>query len=109
LALHGFGIYIYDTVNKTWFDTNQSENLYDELNRGIRHTLDIKKWISDTQFIYIDSTHHFISNAEKMTFISAKEIIYDIAVKKKRSEKAISKNEFNHFIDSITIPIHRRH
>ncbi len=103
LVLDGASVVrIYDTKNKTWFDMNESENDYTGKNfRYIFHGLNLKKWISDTQFIYLDEAYYFSGMAFPKPFISAKEVVYDISAKNRIREKNISQKEYNEFIKHI--------
>ena len=103
LVTHGISyISVYDTTTKSWFNMNKSENYYPLDGKKIIHDLDLKKWLTDTQFIYVDSTKYYLSNAEPMTFMSAKEVIYDIATKSKLSEKKITREEYEKFAKTMT-------
>lgn len=94
--MHGYNIIkMYDTQNNYQrVELNTSENIYNE-QQDIRHKLTIKKWLNDTQFVYIDIARHFVrpipENGEP--FYSAKEVLYDLANRKILSEHKITKDE----------------
>ena len=83
-------MYIGDMKKNTWFDSNQSENIRE---KNIIHQLTLKKWISDTQFTYVDVTRYFTSPIDPHPFISAKEVTYDIASRARFHEKAVTEDE----------------
>jgi hypothetical protein len=86
----GSVIKLYDTQNNTRYEINTSENFYDK-DRKIRHYLRVKKWMSDTQFSYINTAHSYTSPADEQPFLRAKEVIYDITNKKTLSEHNVTK------------------
>ncbi len=101
LVLHDESyISIYDTQKDSWFDMNKSENDYSG-ERQIIHDLILKKWLNDNQFVYIDKTYYFTRRPDPTSFISAKEVTYDIPGKTMLSEKKITENEYNEFIKKM--------
>lgn len=94
--MHGYSIIkMYDTQesNKR-IELNKSENIYNE-EQDIRHKLIIKKWLTDTQFIYVDIARHFVRPIPKSgePFYSAKDVTYDIVSRKILSQREITKEQ----------------
>ncbi len=92
--MHGYSVIkMYDTQqNYVRTELNKSENIYNE-NQDIRHKLTIKKWLNDTQFMYVDIARHFVRPIPEggEPFYSAKDVTYDIESKKIVSERNITK------------------
>ncbi len=93
LALYGPSlITVYDTKTNTNSVTNHSENVYGR-GKGMRHYLDVSRWLSDTQFSYLDGGYEHIPG-ESERFSNAKEVIYDISKQTSLRERPISEKEY---------------
>lgn len=101
LVINGDSILkVHDTHNNIRFKINKSENSYTK-GKSIVHELYVKKWLSDTQFIYVDKARYFTHRMDPEKFISAKEVTYDIASKKILSERAMTKDEYDAYQKTI--------
>lgn len=104
LVIHGNSsvLKLYDTQNYNRSELNKSENTYDE-GKSIRHSLRVKKWLSDMQFTYIDIARYFVRPypSEGEPFFSAKEVSYDIASKQILKERHMTEKEATDFEKSL--------
>lgn len=85
---------LYDTKNYHRFELNKTENNYDQ-NNNIRHGLYVKKWLNDTQFMYVDIARYFVRPIPESgePFFSAKEVVYDVVSRKVLSQREITKEQ----------------